>query len=170
MTDPLAIPRPEYPRPQFVRAAWLNLNGPWSYTFDCGKSGLERGFAASTGFDGQITVPFCPESALSGVGHTDFIEAMWYQRPLEVPAAWAGQRILLVARDGVGVHTLEEIVVLVVLAHMLQAVPPVILFPATALRRAVRRFVAAPRPFADMLGRTRTPVLAGLHANFVKQG
>ena len=23
-------------------------------------------------------MPFCPESGLSGVGHKDFIEAMWY--------------------------------------------------------------------------------------------
>jgi beta-galactosidase/beta-glucuronidase len=94
MTNP-PIPRPEYPRPQFVRAAWRNLNGPWSYTFDWGKTGLERGFASSTGFDRPINVPFCPESVLSGVGHTDFIEAMWVGRPLDIPAEWQGQRILL---------------------------------------------------------------------------
>jgi len=28
------IPRPEYPRPQFVREEWLNLNGPWAFAFD----------------------------------------------------------------------------------------------------------------------------------------
>ena len=31
-----SIPRPEYPRPQFERAEWRNLNGQWSYTFDFG--------------------------------------------------------------------------------------------------------------------------------------
>ena len=45
------LPRPEYPRPQFVREPWINLNGTWTYTFDFGKSGWERGFAESTGFD-----------------------------------------------------------------------------------------------------------------------
>jgi hypothetical protein len=90
-----AIPRPEYPRPQFVRQAWENLNGPWSYVLDHGKSGMQRGYAASKGFPGAITVPFCPESVLSGVGHTDFIEMMWYHRKLTVPALWAGQRIIL---------------------------------------------------------------------------
>ena len=89
------IPRPEHPRPQFVREPWANLNGTWTYTFDYGESGVERGFAASTGFDDPIVVPFCPESRLSGVGHTDFIECMWYHRPIEVPAEWAGKRILL---------------------------------------------------------------------------
>ena len=36
------MPRPEYPRPQFVREAWQNLNSTWTYTFDFGKSGLNR--------------------------------------------------------------------------------------------------------------------------------
>ncbi|MGB2821890.1 MAG: sugar-binding domain-containing protein [Phycisphaerae bacterium] len=89
------IPRAEHPRPQFVRDDWINLNGAWSFAFDFGKSGHERGFAESSGFDRRIVVPFCPESGLSGVGHRDFIECMWYQRPVEVPAAWRGKRVLL---------------------------------------------------------------------------
>lgn len=91
----MSLPRPEYPRPQFTRREWLNLNGLWSYTFDCGKSGTERGFANSKGFDAEIVVPFCPESPLSGVNHKDFIEEMWYQRRIEIPPGWSGQRILL---------------------------------------------------------------------------
>ena len=89
------IPRPEYPRPQFERADWINLNGTWTFTFDFGKSGREAGYATSEGFDGRITVPFCPESELSGVGHKDFIECMWYQRKVDVPASWDGRRILI---------------------------------------------------------------------------
>ena len=88
-------PRPEYPRPQFVREPWINLNGTWTYAFDPGKSGVQRGLASSEGFADQITVPFCPESALSGVGHTDFIEVMWYHRQIVVPEDWAGKRVLL---------------------------------------------------------------------------
>ena len=91
----MSIPRPEHPRMQFYRPDWVNLNGEWSYEFDFGKSGIERGLQNSTGFAGKITVPFCPESPLSGVGHTDFIESMFYQRVLEIPAAWDGRRILL---------------------------------------------------------------------------
>jgi beta-galactosidase/beta-glucuronidase len=89
------IPRPEYPRPQFVRDPWLNLNGTWTYAFDPGKSGMQRGFAHSEGFDDEIVVPFCPESRLSGVHHVDFIEMMWYHRAIQVPADWDGKRILL---------------------------------------------------------------------------
>ena len=90
-----SVPRPEYPRPQFVRDAWVNLNGTWTYTFDFGESGLQRDFNESKGFDGRITVPFCPESELSGVGYKDFINSMWYHRKVEVPAAWDGKKILL---------------------------------------------------------------------------
>ncbi len=89
------IPRPEYPRPQFERDDWVNLNGRWSFCFDFGRSGFERGFGRSTGFDREILVPFCPESTLSGVGHVDFIESVWYHRTIEVPTQWRGKKILL---------------------------------------------------------------------------
>lgn len=55
----------------------------------------ERGWQASRGFGGKITVPFCPESKLSGVAHTDFINSIWYQRNIDIPQAWQGKRILL---------------------------------------------------------------------------
>ena len=89
------IPRPEYPRPQFERADWINLNGRWSYDFDFSKSGIERSLFSSEGLGKSIIVPFCPESPLSGVGHKDFINAMWYQRKILIPANWDGKRILL---------------------------------------------------------------------------
>ena len=91
------IPRPEHPRPQFQRKNWVNLNGPWTFTFDFGKSGDHAGrdWPKSHGFDRNITGPFCPESELSGVGHKDFIPAMWYHRKVRIPAGWEGRRVLL---------------------------------------------------------------------------
>ncbi|MEU2923856.1 sugar-binding domain-containing protein [Streptomyces sp. NPDC007251] len=88
------VPRPEYPRPQFVRDAWLNLNGEWQFEIDRSDTGLERGLAARE-LTGTILVPFCPESALSGIGETDFLEAVWYRRTVTVPAAWGDARVLL---------------------------------------------------------------------------
>ena len=88
-------PRPEYPRPQFERTAWVNLNGTWTYSFDYGQTGTEKNWQNAKGFDGNITVPFCPESRLSGVQHTDFINSIWYQRQLNIPATWEGKKILL---------------------------------------------------------------------------
>ncbi|MGN0068347.1 MAG: glycoside hydrolase family 2 protein [Prevotella sp.] len=88
-------PRPEYPRPQFERADWVNLNGTWTYSFDFGKTGMDREWQKSEGFNGKITVPFCPESELSGVKHTDFINSIWYQRKISIPAGWEGKKIML---------------------------------------------------------------------------
>ncbi len=89
------VPRSEYPRPQFERAEWVNLNGPWDYTFDFSDTGIERGLPAQDSFDGKIIVPFCPESELSGVGYKDFINNIWYRRDLAIPAEWDGKNILL---------------------------------------------------------------------------
>ena len=89
-----AVPRAEYPRPQFVRDEWLCLNGAWEFETDPGDSGLERGLVGRP-LAGRITVPFCPESELSGVGNTDFLNAVWYRRDVEIPAAWRGRRVLL---------------------------------------------------------------------------
>ncbi|MBO4642248.1 MAG: beta-glucuronidase [Bacteroidaceae bacterium] len=90
-----AQPRAEYPRPQFERADWQNLNGQWTYTFDFVGSGMEKNYPESKGFDSRITVPFCPESKLSGVGYTDFINHIWYQRSITAPQAWKGKNIKL---------------------------------------------------------------------------
>ena len=90
-----AQPRPEYPRPQFERQDWVNLNGQWSYAFDFVGSGVEKRMYESKGFDGKITVPFAPESKLSGVGYTDFINNIWYHRQIQMPADWAGRHVML---------------------------------------------------------------------------
>lgn len=96
MTHFNSVPRPEYPRPQFVRPDWINLNGQWQFEIDHGKSGKERGYTES-GHDlsGTITVPFCPESKLSGVEYKDFIAAVWYKREFTLPETWTNGRILL---------------------------------------------------------------------------
>lgn len=91
----VGCPRPEYPRPQFSRDEWVNLNGVWSYTFDFANSGVERHLYESTGFDDEIVVPFAPECSLSGVGHKDFINCIWYHRTVSIPESWKGRSIKL---------------------------------------------------------------------------
>lgn len=95
MSSAADTPRPEYPRPQFVREDWVNLNGTWSYEFDFSRSGMDRRLFESKGFEGRITVPFAPQSELSGVGYKDFIPEMWYHRTLAVPQDGAGKKIIL---------------------------------------------------------------------------
>ena len=80
----------EYPRPIMERTAWKNLNGLWSYAVK------PKGEAQPTKWDGEILVPFCIESSLSGVGKTlgDKNE-LWYNRTFTVPAQWKKQNVLL---------------------------------------------------------------------------
>lgn len=68
-----------YPRPQLVRSEWESLNGKWTFNGD-----------------GEIEVPFCPESELSGVAGQDWKGwPLTYERTLRVPAEWKNRHILL---------------------------------------------------------------------------
>ena len=89
------IPRPEYPRPQCVRDRWLNLNGPWGFEYDPGLSGVQRGLPMAEALAGEILVPFCAESPLSGWGEIDFHPGVWYRRMVRLPSEWSGDRVLL---------------------------------------------------------------------------
>lgn len=89
------LPREEYPRPQFERQEWINLNGKWDFEFDFGKSGMDRGLSNASDLRQEITVPFCPESSLSGIGYTDFINCIWYRRDISIPNDWNGKNIFL---------------------------------------------------------------------------
>jgi beta-galactosidase/beta-glucuronidase len=89
------LPRPEHPRPDFERATWLNLNGPWQFEIDAQGDGESRGLTSGKDLGSTITVPFCPESRLSGIGNTDFMVHTWYRRQFTVPPALQGKRLLL---------------------------------------------------------------------------
>ncbi len=89
-----AIPRPEYPRPQFERAEWLCLNGPWEFEIDQGDSGIQRGVHERT-LNDEILVPFCPESDMSGIANTDYLNAVWYRRTVQIPQSWGDRNLLL---------------------------------------------------------------------------
>ena len=95
MNSEIRIPRSEYPRPQLVRNEWINLNGQWEFEIDPGESGKERKLFASNKLNGFITVPFCPESELSGVENKDFMASVWYRREFILPDSWKGERTLL---------------------------------------------------------------------------
>ncbi len=82
-------PLPEYPRPQFVRESYLNLNGTWNYAIKK-SSALPREFLA------QITVPFSPETELSGVCRVlKPDEYMFYEKTFTLPEGFNKGRVFI---------------------------------------------------------------------------
>ena len=80
----------EYPRPQMVREAWMNLNGLWEFAI------LQKASAEPSKYPGKIMVPFCVESALSGVGKNLLPEdRLWYRRSFSVPSEWKDKQVIL---------------------------------------------------------------------------
>ena len=89
-------PRPEHPEPQWERKNWVNLNGEWQFEIDHGVSGVDRGLPEATALKDRITVPFCPESTLSGIGYTDFMYQVWYKKVVSFQKSeLLGKRVIL---------------------------------------------------------------------------
>ena len=78
-------PWPVYPRPQMKRESYINLNGEWDFA------------AGEPEFSGKtIVVPYCPESALSGVKeHYPEGTPLWYRRRVVLPEGFNRGRVLL---------------------------------------------------------------------------
>ena len=87
--------RKEHPRPIFYRKDWINLNGQWSCEFSKDIKGFSKTKLNKKKFTKKINVPFCPESKLSGIGHTDFIQEMYYQKSFKIHETWKNKKILL---------------------------------------------------------------------------
>ena len=92
MKEGLTMLRSEYINPQFQRDNWVCLNGEW----ECGFMPAKRGFKFTDNenaaleikskavFDRKITVPFCIESKLSGIGYTGFVNMIWYRKKVDI--------------------------------------------------------------------------------------
>lgn len=83
-------PLPEYPRPQLRRNSYLNLNGIWEYA-------ITKTAEKPAAMQGEIVVPFSPETPLSGVGHIlQPDEYLWYRRSVTLPEGFfrGGRRLL----------------------------------------------------------------------------
>jgi len=70
-----------HPSPLLERSAWRNLNGTWRFAYDPLQRWTEPDEVL---FDRQITVPFPPESAASGLGDAGFHNTVWYAKTVEL--------------------------------------------------------------------------------------
>ena len=82
------VPWNEYPRPSLMRDSFLCLNGEWEFS-SCKEGESPR-------YNEKITVPFVPESVLSGIGREmPRGEKLCYRRELEIPEGFLNKRTLL---------------------------------------------------------------------------
>jgi len=79
----------EYPRPQLKRDNYTILNGYWNYA-------ITKEAKRPDSFDGEILVPFSPESVLSGVNRQlQPDEYLWYERELKIQPESTDRRCFL---------------------------------------------------------------------------
>ena len=78
--------------PQFRRERVMSLNGEWE--FEILSSPYESGLL-SRRLSSKINVPFCPESKLSGIGYTDFIEYCAYAKTVFISRGALEGKVLL---------------------------------------------------------------------------
>ncbi|MEM2261128.1 MAG: glycoside hydrolase family 2 TIM barrel-domain containing protein [Candidatus Bathyarchaeia archaeon] len=96
------VPRPEYPRPNFIRSPWLSLNGFWYFQIDPENRGLNDEWYLQGRVNQQhILVPFPWQSKLAFNASSNYSNLVnyrgvaWYQREFVVPVEWAGKRVIL---------------------------------------------------------------------------
>ncbi len=84
------VPLSEYPRPQFERNSYINLNGKWKFA-------MQKASSEFKGYDKEILVPFSPESLLSGldavVAQPD--DVLYYEREFDAQKGFVKAKTLL---------------------------------------------------------------------------
>ena len=74
----------DYPRTQFVRDNWENLNGAWDFAFDDAHCGEREGWYKDFKGNMAIQVPFTYETKMSGIQDESRHDQIWYRRSFQV--------------------------------------------------------------------------------------
>ncbi|MFC4402023.1 glycoside hydrolase family 2 protein [Gracilibacillus xinjiangensis] len=87
--------RTEYPRPQYYRESWQNLNGIWKFAFDDQNEGEKNHWYQNPNFSTDIQVPFTYETEASGIGEQTFHPYVWYHRSFQIPEKETEKQVIL---------------------------------------------------------------------------
>lgn len=74
----------DYPRPQFVRSNWTNLNGAWNFAFDDQNVGESEKWYQNFQSTLTIQVPFTYETKMSGICDESRHDNIWYHKTILV--------------------------------------------------------------------------------------
>lgn len=72
----------DYPRPQFVRENWKNLNGKWYFLFDDKNEGEINKYYLEFQKEREINVPFTYETEQSGINEQNIHYIVWYNKKI----------------------------------------------------------------------------------------
>ena len=95
----------DYPRPQFVRDNWVNLNGTWDFGFDDANQGEKEKWYEKFPGELKIEVPFTYETKLSGIQDERRHDNIWYHKTITVDASKLTDNRLLIHFEGSDFHT-----------------------------------------------------------------
>lgn len=90
----------DYPRPQFVRSHWVNLNGQWDFAFDDQNCGEKKEWFQEFPGEMKIQVPFTYETKLSGIEDERIHENIWYRRTIEIEPEMIHKKRLMLHFEG----------------------------------------------------------------------
>ncbi|ANS75680.1 glycoside hydrolase family 2 [Paenibacillus yonginensis] len=95
LTSATKFYKENYPRPQFVRSQWIDLNGEWDFSFDDKQTGDAQRWVEHFPIGQTIHVPFTYETKASGIGEEKFHPQVWYRRTFTLPPEAEGKRTIL---------------------------------------------------------------------------
>lgn len=75
----------KYPRPQFIRQNWWDLNGSWQFTFDDDNKGkYNKNYLKDDFYTMTIQIPFSYHTKNSGVHILENHPVVWYKRHVQL--------------------------------------------------------------------------------------
>ncbi len=90
----------DYPRPQFVRDQWENLNGCWDFAFDDRNAGEAEKWYQHFPESRPIQVPFTYETALSGIHDETRHDHVWYHRTTRIDGSLLAENRYILHFEG----------------------------------------------------------------------
>ena len=95
----------DYPRPQFVRDNWENLNGTWEFKFDDDNVGERDKWFEHFNGEHEIQVPFTYETKLSGIQDESRHDHIWYRKKIQVDGSRLEKENYVVHFEGSDFYT-----------------------------------------------------------------
>lgn len=87
--------RSSFPEPLAVRRTYRLLDGSWRFHLHGEDALYPTRILAHEELQHSITVPYCYQSSLSGLGHDGYYPAVWYSRSFELTAEELAGRVRL---------------------------------------------------------------------------